>query len=347
MQPGFFDVEDRYAKIDAFGDPLARLDALVDWEALRPELEPIHDKPRKSNAGRKPLDVVMMFKLLVLQHLYGLSDEQAEFQVRDRYSFARFVGLAPEDDVPDARTLWLFREQLSTIGGAEALFEALMRQIEAAGYHARKGQIVDAALVSAPKQRNTRDENARLRGGEEPADWADRPAKRRQKDTQARWTFKHGTKHYGYKNHVSVDRAYKLVRRFDVTDAATHDSQRFLAVLDGDNTNGAVWADGAYRSRAHEAELSRRGLRSQLHRRGNKHQALPARSARANRGKARIRARVEHVFADQAAIGGRFVRTIGLERARLRIGLVNFAYNLRRWAWLAAHVPPDRRPLPG
>lgn len=347
MQPGFFDLDERYAKLDAFGDPLARLDELVDWEAFRAELDRVHDKPRKSEAGRKPLDVVMMFKLVVLQHLYGLADEQVEFQVRDRYSFARFLGLSPEDRVPDARTLWVFRERLSAIGGAEGLFEALMAQIEAAGYQARKGQIVDAALVSAPRQRNSREENDQLRAGEEPAEWAEQPAKRRQKDTQARWTFKHGAKHYGYKNHVSVDRAYKLVRRYDVTDAATHDSQRFGAVLDGRNTNRTVWADAAYRSQGREAELVARGFRSQLHRRGHKHQPLSARSARSNRRKSRIRARVEHVFADQTAIGGRFVRTIGMERARLRIGLVNLAYNLRRWAWLAGHVPPDRRPLPG
>ena len=347
MQPGFFDLDERYAKLDAHGDPLARLDALVDWEAFRGELERVHDKPRKSAAGRKPFDAVVMFKLLVLQHLYGLADEQVEFQVRDRYSFARFVGLSPEDRVPDARTLWLFRERLSGIGGADALFAALMEQIEAAGYQARKGQMVDAALVSAPKQRNTRDENARLRAGEVPAAWEEQPAKRRQKDTQARWTFKHGTKHYGYKNHVSVDCAYKLVRRYDVTDAATHDSQRFTAVLDERNTNRSVWADAAYRSQEREGELAARGFRSQLHRRGHKHQALSQRSQQANRRKSRVRARVEHVFADQAAIGGRFVRTIGLERARLRIGLVNLAYNLRRWAWLAAHVPPERRPLPG
>lgn len=347
MQPGFFDLDERYAKLDELGDPLTRLDELVDWEAFRSELGRVHDKPRKSAAGRKPIDVVVMFKLLVLQHLYGLSDEQVEFQVRDRYSFARFVGLSPDDRVPDARTVWLFRERLQAIGGAEGLFEGLMRQIEQAGYRARRGQIVDAALVSAPRQRNTREENARLRAGEEPAEWAEQPAKRRQKDTQARWTFKHGARHYGYKNHVSVDRAYKLVRRFDVTDAATHDSQRFTAVLDERNTDRTVWADAAYRSREREAELAARGFRSQLHRRGHKHQALPARSARANRRKSRIRARVEHVFADQAAIGGRFVRTIGLERARLRIGLVNLAYNLRRWAWLAANVPPTRRAVPG
>lgn len=166
----------------------------------------------------KPFDAVVMFKLLVLRHLYGLADEQVEFQVRDRYSFACFAGLSP-------------------------------------------------------------------------------------KDTQARWTFKHGTKHCGYKNHISVDCAYKLVRRYDVTDAATHDSQRFTAVLDERSANRSVWADAAHRSQEREGELAARGFRSQLHRRGHKHQTLSPCSQQANRRKSRVRARVEHVFADQAAIG--------------------------------------------
>lgn len=349
MQPGFFDLDERYAKLDEFGDPLARLDELLDWEAFRSELARVHDKPRKSAAGRKPFDVVLMFKLVVIQHLYGLSDEQVEYQVRDRFSFARFAGLSPADRVPDARTLWLFRERLQAIGGADRLFATLMEQIEAAGYHARRGQIVDAAVVAAPRQRNTREENAQIRAGSEPEEWAEQSrAKRRQKDTQARWTRKHGQKHYGYKNHVSVDRAYKLVRRYDAGDAATHDSQHFLAVLDKRNTGAEVWGDGAYRSKEREAELQERGFVSRLHHRGHKHRELSAREKRENRRRSRVRARVEHVFADQVNTGGRRVRTIGLARARLAIGMANLVYNLRRWAWLAANVAPRRRrPLPG
>lgn len=348
MQPGFFDLDERYAKLDEFGDPLARLDELVDWEAFRGELARVHDKPRKSAAGRKPFDVVLMFKLLVIQHLYGLSDEQVEYQVRDRFSFARFVGLSSADRVPDARTLWLFRERLQAIGGADALFEALMRQIEAAGYQARQGQIVDAAIVAAPRQRNTREENKQIRAGSEPEGWSEQPrAKRRQKDTQARWTFKHGQRHYGYKNHVSVDRAYKLVRRFEASDAATHDSQRFSALLDDTNSDPEVWGDAAYRSKEREAELVHRGLVSRLHHKGHKHRAVTEQEQRDNRRRSRVRARVEHVFADQLNTGGRRVRTIGLARARVAIGMANLVYNLRRWAWLAANVAPMERAQPG
>ena len=101
MQPGFFDQEDRLARLEKLGDPLSRLDSIVDWQGFRPLLKVIHHEQRKSNAGRKPHDVTLMFKMLVLQALYNLSDDQTEFQVRDRLSFQRFLGLAPEDNVPD------------------------------------------------------------------------------------------------------------------------------------------------------------------------------------------------------------------------------------------------------
>jgi hypothetical protein len=110
MQAGFFDQEDRLAKLGALGDPLSRLNSVVDWQAFHDLLKPVRQKARKSNAGRKPHDVTRMFKMLVLQALYNLSDDQTEYQVRDRLSFQRFLGLSPEDTVPDAKTLWLFRE---------------------------------------------------------------------------------------------------------------------------------------------------------------------------------------------------------------------------------------------
>ena len=113
MQPSFFDRENRLVELEKPGDPLPRRDRIVDWESFKPLLKKIHQKPRKSNAGRKPRDPVRMFRMPVLQTLYNLSDDQTGFQVRDRLSFQRFLGFAPEDRVPDARTLWLFREQLA------------------------------------------------------------------------------------------------------------------------------------------------------------------------------------------------------------------------------------------
>ena len=121
-QMGFFDLSDRYASMDAKKDPLVEIDAVVPWEEFRPTLEGIWRKPdseRKSRAGRKPMDAVLMFKTLVLSALYNLSDDQIEYQVRDRLSFMRFLGLGLEDRVPDAKTVWLYREALAQAGMVE------------------------------------------------------------------------------------------------------------------------------------------------------------------------------------------------------------------------------------
>jgi hypothetical protein len=113
MQTGLLDWQIRFKQLDKGGDPLPKIQTMADWKQFRPLLEVVRDKERKSSAGRKPFDVVLMFKVLILQSLYNLSDEQAEFQIRDRLSFMRFLGLSLGDDVPDAKTIWLFREQLT------------------------------------------------------------------------------------------------------------------------------------------------------------------------------------------------------------------------------------------
>ena len=331
---GFFDVANRYAALDAKKDPLAQIDALVPWEHFRPRLEAawrVRPEERKSPAGRKPWDAVAIFKAIVLGALYNLSDDQVEYQLRDRLSFMRFLGLGLEDAVPDAKTVWLYRERLARAGAIGELFAAFDGHLREQGWLAMGGQIVDAAIVPVPKQRNTREENATIKGGGTPPGWADEPAKRRQKDTDARWTRKHGRSHYGYKNHVSVDRRYKLVRRWHVTDASVHDSRALDEVLDAANTASDVWADGAYRSAAIGGRLREKGLRSRIHRRGRRNRALTERERRGNRTRSTVRARVEHVFGARSNdMGGVLVRSIGLVRAKARIGLKNLAYNMRR-----------------
>ena len=162
--------------------------------------------------------------MLVLQSLYNLSDEQVEYQVRDRLSFTRFLRLGIEDRIPDGTTLWLFREALAKAGLIEKLFERFGQHLEAKGYVARGGQMIDATIVPVPKQRNSRDENEDVKGGKTPKAWKQNPAKNRQKDKDARWTKKHGKSFYGYKNHVNADAKRKLIRQYEVTDASVHDS---------------------------------------------------------------------------------------------------------------------------
>jgi len=213
-QPGLFDVDERAAKLTALGDPLVKLKAEIDFEVFRSDLNRVHEKDRKSNAGAKPLDVVLMFRVLILQHLYNLSDDGLEYQIRDRLSFMRFLGLQLEDRVPDAKTVWLFRERLKALGLVEVLFTRFDEQLAQRGYVAKTGQMIDATFVEAPRQRNSREENAKIKAGETPDGWDDpeQAAKRRQKDTEARWTKKNAETHYGYKNHVNADAGTKLIQ---------------------------------------------------------------------------------------------------------------------------------------
>ena len=333
-QLGFFDVDKRLSALSAKGDPLEAIDRLVPWESFRAEIEAaVHtaEDEKKSSAGRKPLDAVVLFRMLVLQALNNLSDEQVEFQVRDRLSFTRFLRLGIEDSIPDATTLWLFREKLAKAGLVEQLFERFDQYLEAQGYMARGGQMIDATIVPVPRQRNSRDENETVKAGATPAAWERQPAKLRQKDRDARWTKKHGKSFFGYKNHVNADAKHKLIRRYEVTDAAVHDSQPLDALLDKGNTSVDVFADSAYRSAEIEAKLKAGGFNSRIHRRANRNHPLSDAQTRANRAKSRIRARIEHVFgAQQNSVGGRIVRTVGIVRARAKIGLQNLAYNIRR-----------------
>ncbi len=331
---GFFDLSDRYASLDAKKDPLVEINAVVRWDEFRPLLERVWRKPdeeRKSRAGRKPMDAVLMFKTLVLSALYNLSDDQIEYQVRDRLSFMRFLGLGLGDRVPDAKTVWLYREALAQAGKVEEVFGLFDGHLARQGYIARGGQILDASIVPVPRNHNKREENAAIKAGDVPEGWADKPAQRSQKDVDARWTKKHGRSHYGYKNHVNVDRKHKLIRRYHVTDAAVHDSQVVDELLTRGNTGSGVWADAAYRSAEIETVLKARKLTSHIHRKGKRGKPLTEQARKSNRTKSTVRVRVEHIFGAQANdMGGTIVRTIGLVRAKAKIGMKNLAYNMRR-----------------
>jgi transposase, IS5 family len=331
MQSGFFDLQDRYQKLSELGDPLEVINRVVKWEVFRPILKKALKKSRKSNAGRKPFDAVLMFKVLVLQSLYNLSDDQTEYQIRDRFSFLRFLGLSPEAVVPDAKTVWLFRESLKEARAMEKLFARFEGYLSGLGYQAQKGTVVDARIVAVPKQRNTREENQTLKDGLIPAKWVEQPAKLAQKDTEARWTQKHKQTHYGYKNHIAIDVKHKLVRAYQVTPANTHDSQMLRALIQAPNTRAAVWGDAAYTSEQTTHRLRQLGIVNHIHQRPWREQTLTPAQQRHNKSRSRIRARVEHVFGHQVtAMKQTELRTIGQARAEFKIGLANLAYNMSR-----------------
>jgi IS5 family transposase len=183
-----------------------------------------------------------------------LTDEQVEYQIRDRPSFARFLGLGIDDDVPDATTMWRFRERFKELGLIEPLFNRFGDDLVAEGYQAKQGQIVGASIIAVPIQRNSREENRRIKAGTVPEDWS--PAKRAHQDIEARWTKKHGTNTFDDKNHLDVDAAHKPIRSFTVTPAQVHDSQVFDDLIDPDNEDPEAWADSAYRREATEAVLA-------------------------------------------------------------------------------------------
>jgi len=333
-QMGFFDADKRLSILSSKGDPLEAISKLMPWEMFRADIESVvlpAEESRKSKAGRKPIDALVLLRMLVLQSLYNLSDDQIEYQVRDRLSFTRFVGLGIEDGIPDGTTLWLFREKLAKAGLIDKLFERFGRHLEAKGYIARGGQMVDATIVAVPRQRNSRDENELVKAGTTPENWKKHPSKNRQKDKDARWTKKHGRSFFGYKNHVNADARHKLIRDYTVSDASEHDSQKLDELVNRGNTSRDVYADSAYRSAEIERKLRAKGFRSRIHKRGRRNRPLTEAEARANHRKSKVRARIEHVFgAQENAPGGRLVRTIGIVRAKIKIGLQNLVYNFRR-----------------
>src|ERR1019366_3945057 len=332
-QPGFFDFSERQKKLLKTRDFLDRVNRFVAWESFRPELDVALHRKTADKGGRPAYDAVLMFKVLVLQALYNLSDEQTEYQILDRLSFMRFLGLELHDTVPDARTIWVFREQLIAAAAVEKLFAQFDAMLDAEGFTASGGQIVDATFFEVPRQRNSRDDNETIKKGEVPADWSAK--KKAHKDADARWTKKNKTAFYGYKNHVNVDRKHKLIRKYKVTDASVHDSQELDSVLDPGNDSQETWADSAYRSDAQEARLKEKGCTSHIHERAYRNKPLTPEQEAANTEKSRVRVRVEHVFGHiETAMDGCYVRTIGFARAQAKIGLENLAYNVSRFAFL-------------
>jgi IS5 family transposase len=356
--PGFFDIDERLMDLSAKGDDLERLNAIVDFEIFRPDLERAVPRADRAKGGRPPYDHVLMFKVLILQSSHSLSDERTEYLIKDRLSFMRFLGLTLAQSVPDANSIWNFREALTRAmiegkSAIEVLFKRFDAALTQAGFLAMGGQIIDATIVAAPKQRNTEAEKKEIKAGRIPEDWKRNPAKLRQKDRDARWTVKYskakpsedGAKRvdlaipaFGYKNHIAIDRVHGLIRTWTATDASRHDGAQLPNLIDKSNTAGDVWADTAYRSAKNEKHLADNGLRSQIHRKKPKGKAMPEAISRANGKKSKVRAFVEHVFARQKGPMGLVVRTIGLARAKVKIGLANLTYNMKRAIWLTEMI---------
>ena len=311
IKTDLFAHEAHHQKLDELGDPLQEIERHVDFATLAARVDESVPRPDRTKGGRPPYPTETMVRILVLKRLYNLSDEQMEYQLLDRMSYKRFCGLDDALRVPDRTTIWHFENRVGQ-AGAQALFGEMAEQLARKGFIARGGQIIDATLVKAPVQRNSRQENEQVRQGNVPEDWND--AKRRQKDVDASWTKKNGKSHFGYKLSVNVDGRYKHAK----------------GLLDERNTARVVYADKAYSSQALRAELKDRGLRDGILKTAGKSKALTQRDEQRNRRLSRMRCRVEHVFAGIEQMGGKMVRTIGRTRAGFAMTMMALCYNIKR-----------------
>ncbi len=334
---GFFDEDIRLTKLSRLGDPLERLSQGIDFELFRPELTGhLHVEP-KNKGGRRPYDYVLMFKVMILQRYYNISDDQAEYQICDRLSFMRFLGLTLADDVPDSKTIWSFRERLVDLGLAEILFNLFLKKLGELNLVVHEGKIIDASFVEIPRQRNTREENKQIKQGEIPQEWIDKPHKLSQKDTDARWTKKNGVSYYGYKNHAKCDEKSKLITGYEVTDASVHDSQPTSGLLNKEDEGQDFYADSAYvGENLHKELVERKQVRPKIIEKGYRNSPLTEGQKAANKAKSKIRVRVEHVFGFvENSMNGSFIRNIGIARAKTVISLMNLTYNLFRKVQIA------------
>ena len=330
--------ERRQQKLVQFTGVLTKLEALVDWPGLAAAVnQKTGREAPQPKGGRPPYPTQALLKIVVLQQLYGnLSDEQMEYALLDRASWQRFTGLADHRDLPDARTIWAFKEQLAKGGGATALFEVVGQQLAQAGLQAQGGQIIDATIVTVPKAHLDKEEKEIVKSGETPAHWSTKQAAHI--DTDARWTAKRDVYYFGYKAHINTDQQHKLIRAIEVTPANIDDRDPLAGLIDQSQarkqTGKTVHADRGYHGEAIRAMLKEMGLIDGVARKDDPNRFDQTEIHERNQKLARIRARVEHVFGAWEKTMGKTIRTIGSVRATAQITLQATVYNLRRWVTL-------------
>lgn len=294
---------------------LERIASLIDWERLGRLVAPI----RSGETGRPPYEPLAMFKALLLQQWYGLSDPGLEEALLDRVSFRRFCGLALDAATPDETTLCRFRNALRQAGLGEALFQDVLGQLEAVGFVLKTGTLIDATLVQSsgrtPASGSTPRETESRCTHDPDANWTRRGAGRR--------LF------FGYKAHIAIDQGSGLIRARKLTGAKTYESEVADDLVLGDES--AVYADKAYEKRARRQALKQRGIKDRIQHRRNKYQkALPHWQAVRNKLIGRIRQAIERTFSQ---IKGRYrltrMRYSGLAANAFHLDLIAIAYNLR------------------
>jgi len=336
---GFWDQDIRLSKLSQLGDPLERLNEGIDFELFRDLLEDNLTKLAKGKGGRPPYDYVLMFKILILQRYYNLSDDQVEYQINDRMSFMRFLDLTIADDIPDSKTVWCFREQVTDLGLVEELFSLFLSKLEALNLIINEGKIIDASFVEVPRNRNSREENKQIKNGETPKSFEENPHKASQKDVDARWVKKNNVSFFGFKNHVKQDAKSKLITGYVVTDASVHDSKATDLLLNEKDYDEPFFADSAYTGAPQEEIIKNKGMMDCVCEKGYKNKPLTDEQKASNKEKSRIRSRVEHIFGFmEMSMNGMYIQCIGIKRANAIIGLMNLTYNMHRSLVLTADI---------
>lgn len=333
--PDLFESQDRIEKLKRQNNSLIKLKKYIDWSFFGKEIDRQLPEVDYSKGGRPPISRELMFRILVLQHMFNLSDDGMEYQILDRNSFMEFLGLKTFKDIPDAKTIWLVRDQLSKLGILDDLFVKFNNQLIQGGIIINKGTITDATIIETPKQRNTKEENAIIKEGKGEDLWEDNLNKKQQKDIDARWLKKDGQNYFGYKDHVVVDVDSKLIIDFEVTPANEHDSQLMPEFIDRNPEAEVMYGDSAYISAEISDKLAFNGIENKIHEKGRRNKPLTKTQFKSNRRKSKIRARVEHVFGMIAkGMGGLMFQVRSLKRVTAKITLMNLTYNIKRLIYL-------------
>ena len=336
-----FDEQNVLDKLTRLGNPLIVINAHVDFKVFLPLLEKISGRKQeitKPSVGRPAYDLLTMMKILFLQQLYNLSDEQVEYQINDRLSFRRFLEIPFRDATPDCKTVWAFREQLNAEGEVRTkeLFNLFLEKLNNNNLIAKEGVMVDVTLVSVPIQRNNRDENKQIKQGNIPTSFSKNQNKASQKNTDALWTKKNNVSFYGYKNHIKGETKRKFITNYIVTDASVHDSQVACELLTQDDKGQCLYADSAYPTQELKAKMKELKMQKYICEKGVRGKPLTEGQKQDNRKKSKTRCRVEHIFGfmTTSTNDATFIRSIEIARAKISIVLINLTYNICRFVQL-------------
>jgi len=294
-----------YSRSGGFLDEIAKT---FDWSAIDVIMRPLHS----SCDGAPAYPPLVMFKIVLLQQWYSLSDPGAEEAVRDRLSFRRFCGVPLDEETPDHSSIWRFRQRLAKLGLDEKLTAEVNRQLDARGLIVKRGTLVDATIIAAAVKPPAFEE-----GQVNP------------RDADASFTKKNGKTYFGYKAHLAVDEESGLVRQAEMTSADLHDSQRGLAMIQGDEQ--AYYGDKAYDSEALRNALSERGIDDQIAYKGKRGKAQPDWQRWFNKTASSVRVGVERANATMKNwYGMAKVRYRSLERNNCHLQFVAIAMNMKR-----------------